>query len=148
MNDAGGMKEIELFKTEVNLVQYAAGWGFTKFDRNKSSKACVVLRHRDNDGKIGVSRGHDGHWIYYDFRCGKGGSVIDFVMRQKGISLGKTRKELRKALCANTHSLSPTSPFLRSSACRQRSEDCGAGICERQLHSQSSPLPGKPRDWS
>jgi hypothetical protein len=110
MNGAGGMKELELFKTEVNLVQYAAGWGFTEFDRNKSSKACVVLRHRDNDGKIGVSRGHDGHWIYYDFRCGKGGSVIDFVMRQMGISLGKTRKELRKALCANTHSLSPTAP--------------------------------------
>ncbi len=35
MNSAGGMKELELFKTEVNLVQYAAGWGFTEFDRNK-----------------------------------------------------------------------------------------------------------------
>ncbi len=105
------MKELERFKTEVNLVEYATGYGYTGFDSNKSSKACVVLRNRTNDGKIGISRGDDRHWIYYDFRRCEGGSVIDLVMRHMNVSLGKARREIRKSLCCNSHSLSPAAPF-------------------------------------
>ena len=53
-------------------------------------------------------RGHDGHWVYYDFRRGKGGSILDFVMQHTGCNLGQTRKELRKALCCNVDSFSHT----------------------------------------
>jgi len=105
------MKELERFKIEVNLVEYAMSYGYNRLDRNKSCKTCTVLRRREDDGKIAVMRGHDDHWVYYDFRRGEGGSVLDFVMQHKGCNLGQARKELRTA--SNINSLSsPTAPFF------------------------------------
>lgn len=105
------MKELERFKIEVNLVEYAMSYGYNRLDRNKSCKTCTVLRRREDDGKIAVMRGHDDHWVYYDFRRGEGGSALDFVMQHKGCNLGQARKELRTA--SNINSLSsPTAPFF------------------------------------
>lgn len=105
------MKELERFKIEVNLVKYAMSCGYNRLDRNKSCKTCTVLRRREDDGKIAVMREHDAHWVYYDFRRGEGGSVLDFVMQHKGCNLGQARKELRTA--SNINSLSsPTAPFF------------------------------------
>ena len=105
------MKELERFKIEVNLVEYAMSYGYNQLDRNKSCKTCTVLRRREDDGKIAVMREHDDHWVYYDFRRGEGGSVLDFVMQHKGCNLGQARKELRTA--SNINSLSsPTAPFF------------------------------------
>ena len=95
------MKELEGFKKEIDLVEYALTHDYTELDRNQSSRTCVVLRRQADDGKIAVSRGHDGHWVYYDFRCDKGGSILDFVMQQAGLNLGRARKELRKGLPHN-----------------------------------------------
>ena len=89
-------------------MEYAPIYDYTELDRSQSSRTCVVLRRQADDGKIGVSRGHDGHWVYYDFRRGKGGSILDFVMQHTGCNLGQTRKELRKMLCCNVNSFSHT----------------------------------------
>ncbi len=105
------MEELERFKKEISLIQYAPAHDYTELDRNQSSRTCVVLRRQADDGKIAVSRDHDGHWVYYDFRCGKGGSILDFVMHHTGCNLGQTRKELRKALCCNVNSFSHTAPL-------------------------------------
>ena len=105
------MEELERFKKEISLMEYAPIYDYTELDRNQSSRTCVVLRRQADDGKIGVSRGHDGHWVYYDFRRGKGGSILDFVMQHTGCNLGQTRKELRKALCCNVNSFSHTAPL-------------------------------------
>jgi len=78
------MEELERFKKEISLMEYAPIYDYTELDRNQSSRTCVVLRRQADDGKIGVSRGHDGHWVYYDFRRGKGGSILDFVMQHTG----------------------------------------------------------------
>lgn len=105
------MKELERFKIEINLVEYAMSYGYNQLDRNKSCKTCTVLRRREDNGKIAVMRGHDGHWVYYDFRQDEGGSILDFVMRHKGCNLGHARKELR--MSPNINSLpSPTAPFF------------------------------------
>jgi len=102
------MEELERFKKEISLMEYAPTYDYTELDRNQSSRTCVVLRRQADDGKIAVSRGHDGHWVYYDFRRGKGGSILDFVMQHTGCNLGQTRKVLRKMLCCNIDSFSHT----------------------------------------
>jgi hypothetical protein len=105
------MKELERFKIKVNLVEYAMSYGYNRLDRNKSCKTCTVLRRQEDDGKIAVMRDHDGHWLYYDFRRGEGGSILDFVMQHKGCNLGHARKELRISSHINFLS-SPTAPFF------------------------------------
>ena len=105
------MDELERFKKEISLMEYAPAHDYTEFDRSQSSKTCVVLRRQADDGKIAVSRGYDGHWVYFDFRRGKGGSILDFVMQHTGCNLGQTRKELRKSLCCNVDSFSHTAPL-------------------------------------
>jgi len=105
------MEELERFKKEISLMEYAPVYDYTELDRNRSSRTCVVLRRQADDGKIAVSRGHDGHWVYYDFRCGKGGSILDFVMQHTGCNLGQTRKVLRKELGCKVNSFSHTAPL-------------------------------------
>lgn len=105
------MEELEQFKKEISLMEYAPTYDYTELDRNRSSRTCVVLRRQADDGKIAVSRGHDGHWVYYDFRCGKGGSILDFVMQHTGCNLGQTRKVLRKELGCKVNSFSHTAPL-------------------------------------
>ena len=107
------MKELERFKKEIDLVEYALTHNYTEFDRNQSSRTCVVLRRQADDGKIAVSRSHDGHWVYYDFRCNKGGSILDFVMQQSCFNLGRARQELRKGLPHNIKSFPHTARFFK-----------------------------------
>jgi len=88
------MDELEGFKTNINLTQYAAGQGYV-LDRRESSRNSAVMRHPNGD-KIIIARGHDGHWIYFSVRDNSdNGSIIDFVQHRSGGSLGEVRKELR-----------------------------------------------------
>ena len=114
------MNELKGFKNEIDLVDYAMTHDYTELDRNQSSRTCVVLRRQSDDGKIAVSRGHDGHWVYYDFRCNKGGSILDFVMQQTGSNLGGARQELRKWLPHKINLFSHTAPLPKP---RAASED-------------------------
>jgi hypothetical protein len=89
--------ELERFKTEINLSEYAASRGYALIPR-ESSRASVAMRHADGD-KIIIARGEDGHWIYFSIhRPQRGGSVIDLVQQLDGVSLGGVRKTLRSYL--------------------------------------------------
>ena len=110
------MNELEGFKKGIDLVDYAITHDYAKFDRNQSSRTCVVLRRQSDNGKIAVSRGHDGHWVYYDFRCNNGGSILDFVMQQSGLNLGEARQELRKGLPHSIKFFSHTARFSKPQA--------------------------------
>ena len=55
--------EIEVFKIDINLSEYAASLGYLK-DRKKSSRNCCVMKRGQGD-KIIVGKGNEGHWIYY-----------------------------------------------------------------------------------
>ena len=102
------MRELERIKTEIDLIAYAAIYGYTEFDRHKSTQACVILRRFGDNGKIGVSRTSDGRWLCFDFRQDSGGSILDFVMREKRCNLGEARKELAQRSNRRASFLSPT----------------------------------------
>lgn len=86
--------ELEQFKSQINLVEYAQTLGY-QVDRKESSQNSKVLRH-DNGDKIVVTTGQNGHGIYFSVRDDRdNGSIIDFVQKRTGASLGQTRKALR-----------------------------------------------------
>ena len=89
------MDELERFKSEVNLTTYATSRGY-RLDRRESSRSCVVMRHPTTDDKIIVSRDErDGHWIYFSVRDSRDhGTIVDFVQRRDGGTLGAVRREL------------------------------------------------------
>jgi hypothetical protein len=95
--------ELEQFKRDINLVEYAGKCGF-KIDPRKSSKHTTVMRSGGDDSgsaeKIAISRGPRGHDIFRDYRVpvgeGGGGTIIDFCQKKENIkSLGQVRQELR-----------------------------------------------------
>jgi hypothetical protein len=89
------MDELARFKSEINLTAFAAARGY-RIDRQASSRNCVVMREATTDDKILVSRDErDGHWIYYSVRDSRdAGTIIDFVQRRDGGTLGDVRRTL------------------------------------------------------
>jgi len=85
--------ELERFKSEINLAEYAEAQGY-EIDRRESSRASTVMRRGDD--KIIVATDADGHGIYFSVRDDADhGSIIDFVQKRQGLNLGLVRKELR-----------------------------------------------------
>jgi Toprim-like/Protein of unknown function (DUF3991) len=108
--------ELTDFKTRINLTEYAAAEGY-ELDRKASSRGSAVMRHASGD-KIIVGRGQDGHWVYFSvFDSTDSGTVIDFVQRRKGGTLGNVRQVLRPWIGVG---ISPPAspPLLRPSADR------------------------------
>lgn len=97
--------ELERFKTEINLVEYAFNSGY-EIDKNKSSQNCIVLK--DNAGDkilVGLDQS-DRHYFYYSVKDDKDyGSIIDFIQKRKNLNLGEVRLELRPWI---NNSYSPT----------------------------------------
>ena len=85
--------ELERFKSQINLAEYAEAQGY-EIDRRESSRASTVMRRGDD--KIIVATDQDGHGIYFSVRDDRdNGSIIDFVQKRQGLNLGEVRKELR-----------------------------------------------------
>jgi len=89
-NDSG---ELERFKREINLSHYAATRGYA-LDRRESYRSCAVMRRHED--KIIIAR--DGpHWVYFSVHDDTdNGSILDFVMRRDGCTLGTARQTLRQ----------------------------------------------------
>ncbi|MCP4238780.1 MAG: DUF3991 domain-containing protein [Aestuariibacter sp.] len=86
-------EEINQFKSEINLSEYAASVGYC-IDHKESSARSVVMRNGDD--KIAIARGPNYHYIYYSFRDEtNNGTIIDFVQKRLHANLGQVRKELR-----------------------------------------------------
>jgi hypothetical protein len=85
-------EELDRLK-RLDIRQYAVSISYV-VDRRESSSNSTVMR-RDHD-KIIVSRKPDGHFTYWSPRDDRDkGTIIDFVQRRKGLTLGGVRKELR-----------------------------------------------------
>jgi hypothetical protein len=85
--------ELLRFKSEINLVEYAESQGY-EIARRESSRSSTVMRRGDD--KVVVATAEDGHGIYFSVRDeSDNGSIIDFVQRRLGLSLGQVRRELR-----------------------------------------------------
>jgi hypothetical protein len=92
-------EELGRFKTGVNLSEFAASRGYV-LDRRESSRNSAVMRHPNGD-KIVIARHDGGVWMYFSVRDDRdNGTIVDFVQRRDGGSLGKVRKILRTWLGA------------------------------------------------
>lgn len=88
-------RELEQFKTEINLSEFAASRGYL-LDRRESSRNSAVMRHPDGDKIIIARNDENGHWIYFSIRDDRdNGTIVDFLQNRGGGSLGKIRKTLR-----------------------------------------------------
>jgi hypothetical protein len=91
-------EELEKFKSEINLAELAAAYGY-ELVRKESCKTSFVMKHPAEVSKIVVATdSKDGHSIFFDVHNRASGSVIDFVMYQEGVNLGNARKILRNYL--------------------------------------------------
>ncbi len=91
--------ELDRFKRDIHLVEFAVQrYGYAR-DRRESSRACHVLRHPGSDDKIIVRQAEDGHWTYFSVRDDRdNGTVIDFVQARGARSLREAREELHQYL--------------------------------------------------
>ncbi len=86
--------ELEAFKVSIDLRAYAADRGYG-LDRKESWRGSSVMRHVNGD-KIIVKIDHDRHYVYFSVRDDSdNGSIIDFVQKRGGGSLGAVRQMLR-----------------------------------------------------
>ena len=87
--------EIDRFKREINLSEYAASEGY-EIDRTESTRSSVVMRGLGDDKLIITLNSGNKHWIYFSVRADDdNGTIIDFVQKRKKLDLGQTRKILR-----------------------------------------------------
>src|SRR6266699_4655916 len=85
--------ELETFKREIDLRQFAVSLGY-EIDRRESWSGSTVLR-RGAD-KIIVKRNGNGHYVFFSVRDDRdNGTVIDFLQRRQKLSLGAVRQILR-----------------------------------------------------
>lgn len=97
--------EIESFKTQINLAEYAQSLGY-EVDQKESSRASTVMRRGDD--KIIVATDADGHGIYFSVHDDRdNGTIIDFAQRRQGKNLGQVRKELRPWIGSASSSYRP-----------------------------------------
>jgi archaellum component FlaC len=90
---SNNLNEIERFKQEINLVEYAQVMGY-ELDKKASSKASAVMRR--NGEKIIIATDKDGHGIYFNVGDNRdNGSIIDFIQNRNNMNLGEIRKVLR-----------------------------------------------------
>ena len=89
--------ELEAFKTDINLTEYAASCGY-QFIRHESSRNSVVMKHPGTGDKIIIARNQpNNHWIFFTIgNPTANGTIIDFVQeRVTGLTLGNVRRTLR-----------------------------------------------------
>ncbi len=123
--------ELEAFKTQIDLRQYAAALGF-RLDREKSSRSSAVMR-RDADKIIIRCNASDGHFVYFTVHDdADNGSIIDFVMNRLHKNIGGVRKELRPWIGRPTSSLPYLPPLEKSSKDR--------GLVEAQFERTTEAL--------
>jgi Toprim-like/Protein of unknown function (DUF3991) len=85
--------ELDAFKREIDLRQFAASFGYG-MDRRESWRGSTVLR-RGGD-KIVVKRNRNGHYVFFSVRDDSDhGTIIDFLQRRLHLTLGAVRQTLR-----------------------------------------------------
>jgi 5S rRNA maturation endonuclease (ribonuclease M5) len=93
--------ELERFKNEINLVEYAQKSQGYEVERKESSRSSVVMRRGED--KIVIATNHDGHGVYFSLRNERDqGTIIDFIQSRQRLNLGQVRKELRPWIKGNS----------------------------------------------
>jgi hypothetical protein len=84
--------QLEAFKREINLAEFAASRGYALI-RHESSRNSAVMKNDAGD-KIVVARNTNGHWIYFSVHdSNDNGTILDFVIhREGGGNFGRARR--------------------------------------------------------
>jgi hypothetical protein len=103
--------ELERFKTEIDLRQFAAAMGYA-LDPVESWRASAVMRLGTD--KVIIKRENDGHYVYCSVRDARDkGTIVDFLQFRTRKSLGEVRKQLRPWIdTSRTATPLPTIPGL------------------------------------
>lgn len=85
---------LDAFKTEINLVEYAASCGY-ELVRAETSRNSAVMKSESGD-KVIIARNSNGHWVYFSVRDDQdNGTIIDFVLKRRAANnLGRVKQEL------------------------------------------------------
>ncbi len=86
--------ELEGFKTDIDLREFAASVGFELSVRDSWRGSAVMTRGEAD--KIIITRGADGHYVYFSVKESHSGSVIDLAQRYVNRNFGEVRKALRR----------------------------------------------------
>jgi hypothetical protein len=89
--------ELEYFKTNINLVEFAMHQFGYMVDTKKSSENSIVIRKGEHE-KLIVTRDIDGHYVYFAPLTpvnNDSGSIIDFIQARMSLTLGQVRLLLR-----------------------------------------------------
>jgi hypothetical protein len=87
--------ELQDFKTQIDLCDFACAWGGFSKDRRQSSRSSAVLKHTNGD-KLVVARTSTKQHIYFNVHDPRDrGTIIDFVQHREKLTLGEIRKLLR-----------------------------------------------------
>jgi hypothetical protein len=86
-------RELERFKTEIDLIAFAASRGYVR-DGRESSQNCEVMRTSNGDKVVIVkhidNKGAE-HWVYYCVRDARdNGTIIDFLQWRAAALSGKS----------------------------------------------------------
>lgn len=97
--------ELDRFKRDINLAEFAATYGFVK-DKTKSSSRNISM-YDPNGYRIVISLSPLGHWQYFSPHDDlDNGTIVDFVQKVTNCNLGEARKILRSWVGG------PASPLL------------------------------------
>ncbi len=92
------MDELQRFKQDINLTEFAASRGYL-LDRRESSSGSAVMRHPNGDKIIIARDSGSSDWVFFSVRDDRDhGTIIDFLQQRGGGSLGKVRQTLRQWL--------------------------------------------------
>jgi hypothetical protein len=86
--------ELERFKTEIDLREFAASLGFA-IDPRRTCRSEAVMKLDQRDTLV-ISRDTDGHYIYFSLKGGHSGTVIDLARVYVSPNFGEIRKALRR----------------------------------------------------
>ena len=103
-------KQLERFKTKINLVEYAMSYGY-EYIYPKSTHNKAMLRHESGD-LIVVVTDKDNRGLYFSFKNDwDKGTIIDFIQHRSELNLGEVRKELRPWLNQSDKAIAKPQPM-------------------------------------
>jgi hypothetical protein len=76
-------RDLEHYKREINLVEFAIGRGF-ELRRDKSTRRAKVLKHSCGDRILVSQSAQDGHWVYHSLGGDErdSGTIVDFLLQR------------------------------------------------------------------
>ena len=112
--------ELDHFKREINLAEYAAGHGFRR-DSAKSTRHTYSMEDDAGNHLVISVNPENGHWRFFNpvDPDREAGSIIDFIQSRDQVTLGEVRKILRDFLRLPTQpvrDLSKPQPAKKSRA--------------------------------